>query len=66
MEASRDRRDGGGGSTEPKPTVLWGVEDCGGTEVPSEGGPLGHWRGSPPGGEGGAASGGCQGCAGES
>ena len=60
MEVSRDRRDGGGGSTEPKPTVLWGVEDCGGPEVPSEGGSVGR-RGSSSGGEGSAAGG----CAGE-
>ena len=65
-DGSRDRRDGGGGSAEPEPTVLWGVEDCGGPEVPGEGGPVGR-RGSSSGGEGGQPAAGrqCSGCAGE-
>ena len=65
-DASCDRRDGGGGSTEPEPTVLWGVEDCGGAEVPGEGGPVGR-RGPSSGGEGDRPATGRQswGCAGE-
>ena len=58
---SWQRGDGGGGATKPAPPVLWGVEDCCRSEMPSEGDSLGRRRGSRSGWEGSAASRRCPG-----